>query len=332
MFKIHPDSSDSIPKDQNYVPWKPELVLSVCLSSLYDHDCLLPILEFLSWEALNTFAFASKGCHMVRSHSSLDQTRSGTIRLGKGVSNAMELMNKVREEHWSDAFCGHRTHLRLSGLTHLSSDIDPIDEDFIRNVASLKQVTSLDCSIVRDTRFSSLPWLAPFEDFVGKGFAQGLTLSLLVPNLREINMSYVPLSLLGVAWIAENNPKLEVIRWNRSLVWPVNNETCNHLEACRNLKEIYLDHARMIFCSYSDSEESQDLLWTSLAKHNKRLERISIRGTQWYGRGQKITPFSQDSLMKFVRCTPSLRWFRSDLLPENVAILNKECPNVMFSS
>lgn len=303
-------------------------VLPNALSTLHDHDCLLSILGFLSWEDLNVFALASKECCQVRNHPSLDQTRSGTISLGKGVSNIKELMEKARREQWSNTFCGHRTHLRLSGLTYLSSNIDPVTQDFVNTIAPLSKVQSLDCSIVPKHQCvqTGRPWfLAPFEDYVDKGFAQGLTLSLLVPNLKAIDMSHLPLTLVGVAWLAENNPILQSIRWNRSLIWPISNDSCAHLKAMQNIKEVFLDYATFIFCSGINEQ----MLWDSLSTNSFNLERVSLRGARWYKNGcqSKIT---QDFLVKFALNTPSLKWFRSDLSPENAQKLRKARPDLVL--
>lgn len=304
-----------------------EIVLPSRVSHLHDHNCLLLVLSFLSWEDLNTFSFASKGCYKVRAHHSLDQTRSGTITLGNGVSDAKELMDKVRTEQWSSAFCGHRTHLRLSGLAHLSSNIEPINQAFIDTIDPLKQVKSLDCSVIpKEERLRDRQWfLAPFEDYVDKGFAHGLTLSLLVPNLRSIDMTCLPVTLLGLACLAENNPNLEVIRWNRSLIWPISTDSGRHLECLKNLREVYLDDARMIFCA----EVDEGTLWASLTEASSKLERVSLKRTRWYRRGQP-SQFSQENLMKFVRASPNLKWFRSDLTSENIEKLRIERPSVIF--
>jgi len=275
-----------------------------CLSLLDAYDCLVSILGFLSFADTNNFSRVSKECYNVRCHKKLDQTRSGTICFGKGVQSIVELMLKVRDQEWHKSFRGNRTHLHLSGLNYLSSDIESIDEQFIKQCSPLKHVTSLDCSEVhlgssgssydissssssisssntsfeyenslsssadddmngnvnnaRNSRQSSSPpppsspspspsWLFRYQEYIDKGFAHGLALSILVPNLREIDMSYLPLTSLGVAWIAENNPKLERIRWNRSLIWPINHHAYDILRACRNLKELYIDDARLLF-------------------------------------------------------------------------------------
>jgi hypothetical protein len=420
---------------------------SSCLSPLHIHDCLVNILDFLSFTDMNNFSRVSKECYNVRCHKKLDQTRSGTISLGKGVQSIVELMLKVREQEWHKSFRGNRTHLHLEGLNCLSSDIESIDEQFIKQCSPLKHVTSLDCSEVHlgnsrsilDSSSSSsdegeaysssssssdddingntnenniddgngrqlsssvssslssspsssgLSWLFRYQDYIDKGFAHGLALSLLVPNLREIDMSYLPLTSLGVAWIAENNPKLERIRWNRSLIWPINHHDYDILRACRNLKELYIDDARLLFgpghtrrrlrrryhqeeeeleqqqgmnndnvddndneirignignnVDQDNNNEAEDdvnndaeALWSSLLENIQSLVRVSCRRARWYTQNSKFitigeTEEGQESLMRFVRSAGKLKWFRSDLTDENVAILEEERPDIVF--
>lgn len=42
--------------------------------------------------------------------------------------------------------------------------------------------------------------------------------------------------------------------------------------------------------------------------------------------------FPQWALMRFVRRTPTLKWFRSDLTRENIELLQYERPDIEFSS
>jgi hypothetical protein len=296
------------------------------LSCLHDHDCLLYILEFLPWQDLNKFSPVSRECRKVRRHPSLDQTRSGTISLGKGAANAIELIDVVREQQWPKAFSKNRTHLRLSGLMHLSSYIEPINDNFIREkVAPLQHVTSLDCSSPETGR--RRPWLSPYGDYIDKGFAHGLAISLLVPNLKQIDMSYLPLTLLGIDWLLQNNQNLETIRWNRSVIWPINGDACDHIKSCANIKEIYLEEARILFC---DDDWDQEELWTCLAENCQDLKKVSVRGAKYHYKATGTAPIPQESLIRLVRCSPSLRWFCSDLSEDNIAILQKERPTVTF--
>eukprot|EP00980_Cylindrotheca_fusiformis_P014502 scaffold3875_cov123-Cylindrotheca_fusiformis.AAC.22 len=294
------------------------------LSLLHNHNCLLIVLGFLDFEDVASFALTSKGCNQVRCHPSLDQTRSGTIRLGNGASDTAELISKVSEENWADVFSGRRTHLRLEKLPHLSPGIDAIDEDFVHKIVPLKGVESLDCSVLEGSRNST--WLLEYAEYVDKGLAQGLVLSLLFPNIREINMDCLPLTTLGVALIAETNPALEVVRWQRSIVWPISNEAETYMKAFRNVKELYLDQSKMVLCSNLDPER----LWSFLAAHNHRLTKVSLRGTRSYTRNGRFDSLSQETLMKFVRFSGALKWFRSDLTMENIAILKQERPDITF--
>ena len=41
-------------------------------------------------------------------------------------------------------------------------------------------------------------------------------------------------------------------------------------------------------------------------------------------------PVTQEMLIKMVRHHPTLRWLRSDLTEENIAMLQHECPEVTF--
>jgi hypothetical protein len=331
------------------------------LTSFETDECLVAILNFLTFEDLNNFSLVSKQCYNIRCHQYLDQTRSGTICLdGSGVKSTIELMEKVKEKQWHKCFQGNRRHLRLQGLNHISSDIKSIDGAFVRKCSPLKEVTSLDCSerqrYLRSGSGVAAPssWLNRYEDYVDKGFAHGLALSLLVPNLKEIDMSLTSLTSLGVAWLAEHNPNLECIRWNHSLIWPINHHAYDILRACRNLKELHIDDARLLFtpprrtrrtaeinldhnAGENDNNQNNDNaaeldveeMWTSLAESSQNIERVSCRRSKWY-QNSKFRTFSQESLMRFVRNAPNLKWFRSDLTAENIAILKEERPNIVF--
>jgi hypothetical protein len=69
--------------------------------------------------------------------------------------------------------------------------------------------------------------------------------------------------------------------------------------------------------------------WVLLQEY-PNLENVTLKhATYKYGNGY-WTMLPQEALIKFVRHTPKLRWFCSDLTQENIAILKEEHPEVEF--
>ena len=65
---------------------------------------------------------------------------------------------------------------------------------------------------------------------------------------------------------------------------------------------------------------------------SNNLERISLKGGLYTTMEGKKVSFPQFALMRFVRRTPTLRWFRSDLSEENIEKLSRERPEICFCS
>ena len=68
---------------------------------------------------------------------------------------------------------------------------------------------------------------------------------------------------------------------------------------------------------------------------NANLECVSLVGVKYrdvFGQPGPKKPFTQMGLIKFVRMTPNLCWFRSDLNAENIAMLRGEYPHIHFCS
>lgn len=77
----------------------------------------------------------------------------------------------------------------------------------------------------------------------------------------------------------------------------------------------------------TDPSDQEHFLWM----HCSRLERLSMKNTTWERVTYMSSPrrlFSQDMLIKLVRLHPTLRWLRSDLTEENMAMLRAERPEV----
>jgi hypothetical protein len=62
----------------------------------------------------------------------------------------------------------------------------------------------------------------------------------------------------------------------------------------------------------------------------KHLERLSIKNSTYFQNGKEVQLVPQGMIIKFVRHTPTLRWLRSDLTEENVAMLQQERPAITF--
>ena len=308
---------------------------SITFSSL-NNDCMIQILQFLSVDDLNSFVTTCKRNRLSRSHDTLDQTRSGTISLGGpgGAKNILQLLLTIQKQRWAQAFGGNRTRLKLVGLPSLDAS-KMGDLKMVARGTKLDEVTQLDIS---SSPTSSRKQLL-VKNSVGKA------LSLILPNLRQVDMSHVRITQTAAEAFAKNCPQLQILRWNGS------NDglhiTGQDLKLCRNLKELYLDEARLyfgrpqnivqLFMQELDHVPQEDDVWILFAC-SSNLERVSLRKTKWFhfwldcGRlgPQPAYPLQQEGLMKFVRRTPTLKWFRSDLSSENIAILQKERPRVTF--
>lgn len=98
-------------------------------------------------------------------------------------------------------------------------------------------------------------------------------------------------------------------------------------------------HVPKQFEPYLRDETSPDMsarhrLWI-FCRFGSLLERVSIKKGRYHlsaspSAGARAKPIPQAALMTFVRRTPSLRWFRSDLTAQNVALLQAERPDIIF--
>ena len=183
-------------------------------------------------------------------------------------------------------------------------------------------------------------------------------ISCMVPNLRKLDLSHTCMHPCNLGYFAVRCPRLEIIRWNYNGGDMSIDAKCDDLQFMNNLKELYLDNWCFGFDHYRRIDENRDtvdvdddddndnsvteieamsdsnnypnvFLFCRLC--NKPLERISIRNARcmdpdW---AQQIIP--QNVLMKFVRKAPeTLVWFRSDLSPENIRILQSERPGIQL--
>lgn len=177
----------------------------------------------------------------------------------------------------------------------------------------------------------SLPWL----------------LAGILPSLVELDLSNLQGGPISEGdYISElslfnssNCPNLEIIRWNNRV------GGCYFLRGkdmrtLGNLRELYVDN---ILCDWRFDklfaplmnqffEENSIIQRFFFFACNSQLERVSILRGRYVTMGPvtAMIEFPQWALMRFVRRSPRLKWFRSELTEENKEILSREKPNMTF--
>ena len=287
-------------------------------------DCLHLIMTHLHFDDLNSVAQCSRHCRDARSNPELDQTRSGTIICREG-STVMSIFRAARAGHWGErVFVGNRTHLRVEGITRLTKDRPWVTID------KLPGVTSADFSLHADA--------VPDDAYVTHG-DRASYLCRMLPNLRELDLSYVTCSphTMHEFWTA--CPLLSIFKWKGGKRWPTNRVVADDV-MFRALTELNVDdsvfHVTAEMREVYGSESEPFYLWMRCPT----VECISMKGMTMRTRitlsvGIRVgepKPVAQEAIIKFVRRHRPLRWLRSDLTAENVAMLQLERPEVTFVS
>ena len=194
------------------------------------------------------------------------------------------------------------------------------EREFIRKLnektAKMRSITELDIS---------LPTPRDLVAFV-------FQLLTMFPNLRKINLTNILLGSMDL--VAKYCPHLETIIWNHTDAIPsiVASADGDCFAPFHNLKEITLDNRYFYIksqfrASMADTTNNNVFLFHHCVSNNPMLARVSMKNVTDY-HSNKTLP--QRVLMKFVRNVPSLTYFRSDLTPENIAILQLERPEMVF--
>lgn len=160
------------------------------------------------------------------------------------------------------------------------------------------------------------------------------TLALILPNLREIDLSNTMVSPSILVSFSDKCSRLEKITWNNIALFSYITIDGSKMRNIKNLKEIYMNDSEFVGLSLLnhalsdlDNDEYSHIFLFHKCSHV--LERVSIKNA--------IVGFSQpflipqNALIKFIRNAPlSLTWFRSDLTPENIKMLRRERPEIEF--
>ena len=279
------------------------------MDSLND-DCLVSIFSNLPVDDLNTVAMCSRRFRDARSSDSLDQTRTGTIILSEG-STTLSLFNAIVENNWNNVFSGNRKKLKLVGVEHLRYESSP----------SLPSRAGKECATPRShcSRWLALDRMPMTESYAGHSASK---IFCLFPNLKALDMSHLFLCDSTSTAIRKHCPAITSITW-RSNGHNVQPHSGEDFQGLTLLKELCLDG--FLFRSYEPSRYMFERCPT--------IERLSIKDCAFYEWDRAPeAELPQEDLIKMVRNHPLLRWLRSDLSAENVAMLQQERPEMTFVS
>jgi hypothetical protein len=161
-------------------------------------------------------------------------------------------------------------------------------------------------------------------------------------NLIKLNMSGVLADgPSGDHCFCELCPNLTSLTWNRAELSSLGVADCTCLDlrgSCfrmaTSLRELYVEDLHFLNSTERDIDLMKQVegdLWL-FCECPTPLERIDLKGAS-YSVGVCIPQrIPQKALIKLVRRSPHLQWFRSDLSYENIAMLQLERPYLTFVS
>jgi hypothetical protein len=320
-------------------------------------DVVTRILEFVaeSSEELNTCAMISRVFRLSRSDPRFEQTRTGTIILKTSVEN---IPPEVWQRWDQQVFTGNRVRL-VAILTQLpgrdtfyssSSNELPFALTNVREV-----ILQWDSSV-------KVPESLVEREHGGQG-AVGFFKTIL-PNLDILDIgalaeTTIDIGLLNSPGNALFNSRVSVFRCTAEVV----DHQCNFSlmqpdvfqvdDGMTSLRELHIDPFGVYFRHQSppiiayckeNSQLQQEEWFGTIYSYNgldwvllqefPNLERVTLKHATYLNRDFGVPDYwkqlPQEALIKFVRHTPKLRWFCSDLTQENIAILKEEHPEVEF--
>jgi hypothetical protein len=303
-------------------------------------NCLLTILSLLSVEDMNSFAICSRRCREVRSNPLLDQTRTGTIICSE-ISSIPKIYDAIAAGHWNnELYSGNRTHLRIIGLDRVEERYSGMNRVERRNISTRIKEVERRARKGYDVRLYSVTSLdlscSPDDNHGRIKYASCTGLALILPNLRNLDLSYLRLQGRVMVNFFEKCPHLTRVTFSGPIGISLSGD---YFWRARYVTELNLLDSTFPPCAHpSPLYWEEELRYAGrnyyMLMNCKHLERVTIKNTTWQaveveGEAQ---PLSQGIIIKFVRHTPTLRWLRSDLTEENVAMLQQERPDITFVS
>ena len=321
-------------------------ILTSPLTGTLLRPLLAECLSYLDEESIRRMCCVSKQYHaLIHTHPNLKEKyisileiraiyrNDGRRPIPKLVQNLYRLRDKLQ----------HYKKIKIIGRIHC----DVLNSYGLKRIIpkfSLQGVRALDIMSLPDPSSWSYS-----HSLLGNAFGS------ILPNLQFLDLSNARYQS-GYATINEflwNCRRLEKITWNNmdlSSYTFLSNAYNGNLAS--NLTELYMDDATFfVFTSelrdgrlsdFENKEPAGIFLFHRCTRNSKVLERLSIKNAKYGGdlniqrdvpTGVPVLAIPQAALVKYVRNAPtSLRWFRSDLSPENITMLQLERPDIEFTN
>jgi hypothetical protein len=326
-------------------------------------DVITRILEFVtdSSEELNSYAMVSRTFRLARENPRLDQTRTGTIIIKTPLE---DIPIEVWQRWDQQVFTGNRVRLVaiLTQLPHgtISSiylwrpfPLTKVREVVLQRDPSVKVPRSLDtCDKDGMATVRFFQDILPNLDILDIG-----ALAVTAVDLGAVHLDSSVNSLFGPRAFRVFRCTAEVVHrgWHFSFKqprsFPVFDNNYHHLREIHidpfgvRLNDVlpiaayckeYSQLERETWFDFASSRHGGGRDWVLLQEY-PNLERVTLKHAEYELRYDYLlsitsswTELPQEALIKFVRHTPKLRWFCSDLTQDNIAILKEERPEVDF--
>lgn len=307
-----------------------------------NNDCLVHIMSFLSNDDMNTLAVCTRECRQARNSESLDQTRTATIICSRAkASTCITLCAALKKA--SDVLTTKYTRFKVIGLETLDDEDVRLPNVYRRyRIAS---VTALELALnPNEARTDGLPVVSGTPLLLLRSFFRNVT-ELVLKDMSFVNEGHY---LNGIRLLSPNTSQSSLARLECHNVAPLYLAPYGVLNDPYRFREINFDNCCLVLMNSCDDFPTsfhQRYLFALgndgnghfILKHCLSCRRLSIKDTTWcpsYNADHRAqeAPLSQAWLVKMVRNLPALRWLRSDLSPENVAMLQQERPEIMFVS
>lgn len=223
------------------------------------------------------------------------------------------------------------THLKIMGMENLK---DISFRPAVQVHQPAEHVTTLELALMNTKESNDGRQI----DFTKLRF-----LSHHLPNVSHLVLNRVPAK--NANDLFNSLPNLHQVAWSGGILQLHGFD----FYCTRGLTELMVDGCHFVSDRNGNMDDQREALLNEFSnnalgedgdsyifKHCRNLERLSMKNATWSTSTSHWAlppePIPQEMIVKMVRHHPTLRWLKSDLSPENVAMLQQEKPNITFET